>query len=187
MVADPIYFNTAAELESWFDEHADGSSKLIAGFMKKGSGHPSVTWPEAVDEALCVGWIDGVRHRIDDERYQIRFTPRKATSHWSAVNINRIPILQAQGRMTPAGLAAFEKRTAAKSMQASYEQATMPELSTAEQDQFRQNITAWACYQALPPGYLKRVVWWVVSAKQITTREKRLGELIQACEEGRRL
>ena len=181
------YFKTAAELKRWFDDHASDASELIVGFMKKGSGHPSVTWPEAVDEALCVGWIDGVRHRIDDERYKIRFTPRKPGSHWSAVNIKRIAVLQAEGRMTPAGLAAFEKRTEAKSMRAAYEQPDMPELSAAQLDQIRQNPAAWAYYQTLPPSYLKRVIWGIVSAKQPATRERRLALLIQACAEGKRL
>lgn len=187
MASEPIYFESPAALRRWFAEHASDASELIAGFMKKDSGHPSVTWPESVDEALCVGWIDGVRHRIDDERYKIRFTPRKASSHWSTVNIKRMAVLQAEGRMTPAGLAAFEKRTEAKSMKSSYEQAEMPELGAAELALLRQEPAAWAYFETLPPGYLKRVIWWVVSAKQTATRDKRLGVLIQACAEGRRL
>jgi uncharacterized protein YdeI (YjbR/CyaY-like superfamily) len=187
MPKDPIYFENPAALRRWFAGHASAAAELIAGFMKKDSGHASVTWPEAVDEALCVGWIDGVRHRIDDERYQIRFTPRKAGSHWSTVNIKRMAVLQAEGRMTPAGLAAFEKRTEAKSMKASYEQTEMPELAAVELELFRQDRAACAYFHTLPPGYLKRVIWWVVSAKQAATRDKRLGVLIQACAEGRRL
>ena len=187
MAGDPLYFDNPAALRQWFAEHAHHASELIVGFMKKGSGHPSISWPESVDEALCVGWIDGVRHRIDEERYKIRFTPRKAGSHWSAVNIERVAVLQAQGRMTPAGLAAFDKRTEAKSRKAAYEQETMPELSEAELQRLRKTPAAWAYFQGLPPGYLKRVVWWVVSAKQAATRDKRLGILIQACAEGKRL
>ena len=187
MASEPIYFESAAALQRWFHAHAAHAPELIAGFMKKGSGQPSVTWPEAVDEALCVGWIDGVRHRFDDERYKIRFTPRKAVSHWSAVNIKRIAVLQAEGRMTAAGLAAFEKRTEARSGKAAYEQATMPELRAAELGLLRHNPAAWTYFQTLPPSYLKRVIWHVVSAKQPATREKRLGLLIQACAEGRRL
>ena len=146
-----------------------------------------MTWPEAVDEALCVGWIDGVRHRIDEERYKIRFTPRKAGSHWSAVNIKRIAVLQAEGRMTAAGLAAFEKRTEARSMQASYEQAAMPELTAAEIDDIRQDGPAWTYFGSLPAGYLKRMIWWTVSARLPATRQKRLQLLIQACAQGKRL
>lgn len=187
MASESIYFESAAALQRWFHDHAAHASELIAGFMKKGSTQPSVTWPEAVDEALCVGWIDGVRHRIDDERYKIRFTPRKASSHWSAVNIKRIAVLQAEGRMTATGLAAFEKRTEARSGKAAYEQAAMPELNAAELGLLGKNPAAWACFQTLPPSYLKRVIWHVVSAKQPATREKRLSLLIQACAQGRRL
>ncbi len=187
MASEPVYFATPAELKRWFDAHAAQATQLIVGFMKKDSGHASITWPEAVDEALCVGWIDGVRHRIDDERYKIRFTPRKASSHWSAVNIKRMAVLQAEGRMTPAGLAAFERRTEAKSMKAAYEQTEMPELSAEELALFRHDALAWAYFETLPPGYLKRVIWWVVSAKQQTTRDKRLAVLIAACRDGKRL
>jgi uncharacterized protein YdeI (YjbR/CyaY-like superfamily) len=183
----PVFFDSAAALQRWFARHADTQPELIVGFMKVGSGQPSVTWPQAVDEALCVGWIDGVRRRIDEQRYQIRFTPRRALSHWSAVNIKRVAVLLAESRMTPAGLAAFDKRTEAKSMKASYEQPTMPELAAPERKQLRANAQAWAYFKTLPPGYLKRVIWWVVSAKQAATRVKRLGVLIQACAEGRRL
>jgi uncharacterized protein YdeI (YjbR/CyaY-like superfamily) len=187
MANEPVYFETPEAMRRWFVEHAATEQELIVGFMKKGSGRPSVTWPESVDEALCFGWIDGVRHRIDDERYKIRFTPRKAGSHWSAVNIKRVPILQAEGRMTAAGLAAFEKRTEAKSKQAAYEQDTVPELSADEQALFRQNAAAWEWFNKQPPGYRKQMLWRVVSAKQVATRVRRLGLLIQASAEGRRL
>ncbi len=187
MANEPVYFENPAALRRWFAEHAGHATELIVGFMKKDSGHPSITWPESVDEALCVGWIDGVRHRIDDERYKIRFTPRKVSSHWSAVNIERVAVLQAEGRMTLAGLAAFERRTEARSKKAAYEQENMPELSEADRQRLRQNPDAWKYYQTLPPGYLKRVVWWVVSAKQAATRDKRLGILIQACADGKRV
>ncbi len=187
MSAEPVYFENAAALARWFREHADAGGELIAGFMKKDSGHPSVSWPESVDEALCVGWIDGVRHRIDDERYKIRFTPRKASSHWSAVNIKRMAVLIAQGRVTAAGLAAFERRTEARSMKASYEQPTMPELTAGDIALFQQDAVAWSYFSTLPPGYLKRMVWWVVSAKQQSTHDKRLALLIAACREGKRL
>ena len=185
--AEPVYFENPAAMQRWFAANAASAGELIVGFMKKGTGSARVTWPEAVDEALCVGWIDGVRHRIDDERYKIRFTPRKAGSHWSAVNIKRIAVLQAEGRLTPAGLAAFEKRTEARSMQASYEQAAMPELTAEEEGDIRQNAPAWAYFAKLPPGYLKRMIWWIVSARQPATRQKRLQLLIQACAEGKRL
>ena len=187
MSNDPAFFESPALMQRWFEANAASAAELIVGFMKKGTGSPSVTWPEAVDEALCVGWIDGVRHRIDDDRYKIRFTPRKAGSHWSAVNIKRVAALQAEGRMMPAGMAAFEKRTEARSMQSSYEQAAMPELTAAEVDDIRQNAQAWAYFRSLPPGYLKRMIWWIVSARQMATRQKRLLLLIEACAQGKRL
>ncbi len=187
MPAQAMYFATPAALRETLNDIAATASELIVGFMKKGSGVASVTWPEAVDEALCVGWIDGVRHRIDDERYKIRFTPRRADSHWSVVNIKRVEVLQAEGRMTPAGLAAFALRKEAKSGMAAYEQGGMPELSAPQIEQFKQHSAAWEYFSTLPPGYLKKVVWWVVSAKQLPTQEKRLHLLKQACAEGRRL
>src|SRR5688572_17013681 len=122
VTTEPTYFESSAALKRWFSKNATTARELVVGFMKVGSGAASVAWPEAVDEALCVGWIDGVRHRIDDRRYRIRFTPRKAGSNWSAVNIKRATGLAAEGRMKPAGLAAFAQRTEAKSKTASYEQ-----------------------------------------------------------------
>jgi uncharacterized protein YdeI (YjbR/CyaY-like superfamily) len=187
MSSEPVYFATPAALQRWFEQHGAGAAELIVGFMKVGSGMPSVTWPQAVDEALCVGWIDGVRHRIDDQRYKIRFTPRKPSSHWSAVNIKRIAVLQAEGRLQAAGEAAFARRTEAKSVRAAYEQAEMPEFAAAEVARFKKDKKGWAYFDAVPPGYRKRMVWWVVSAKQPATREKRLGLLILACAQGVRL
>jgi uncharacterized protein YdeI (YjbR/CyaY-like superfamily) len=187
MVAEPKYFESATALRKWFIKNAATTDDLVVGFMKTNTGTPSVTWPEAVDEALCVGWIDGVRHRIDDERYKIRFTPRRLNSNWSAVNIKRATELEAAGRMKPAGLAAFARRAEAKSRTASYEQATLPELSHAEVMLFKQRPSAWAFYEALPPSYKKKMLWWTVSAKQASTRSKRLSRLIEACAQGRRL
>jgi hypothetical protein len=123
-----------------------------------------MTWPQAVDEALCFGWIDGVRRRVDDDRYQIRFTPRKPGSTWSAVNIDRFAELQKQGRVTPAGIAAFEQRTEKKSRTYSYEQAESPEFNPAETKEFKRNKPAWAFFEALPPSYRRKVVWWIRSA-----------------------
>lgn len=118
----PTFFATPAVFRAWFNKHAATSTELIVGFHKKGTGTPSITWPESVDEALCVGWIDGVQKRIDDDTYQIRFTPRKSTSNWSAINIARVTDLTDQGRMQPAGLAAFALRSEAKSVIYAYEQ-----------------------------------------------------------------
>lgn len=184
---EPRYFKNPAALRRWFAQHAGTATELVVGFMKVDSGSPSVTWPEAVDEALCVGRIDGVRHRIDDARYQIRFTPRRPGSNWSAVNLRRFEALQAAGRVTPAGAAAHAARTEARSRTASYEQETPPELDAAEVAQFKRPAGAWAFYEALPPSHRRRLTWWVVSAKRPATRQKRLATVIEACAQGKRL
>ncbi len=145
-----------------------------------------MTWPQAVDEALCHGWIDGVRTSIDADHYKIRFSPRKPGSNWSAVNIKRVPELEAEGRMTKAGLAAFALRTEANSRTGSYEQQEFPELSAAEVVAFRKNSLAWAYYEKLPPSYRRKVNWLIISAKQQATRTKRFNALVAACAEGRR-
>ncbi|MGB5133184.1 MAG: YdeI/OmpD-associated family protein [Steroidobacteraceae bacterium] len=159
----------------------------MVGFMKKGTGGPSVTWPEAVDEALCVGWIDGVRHRIDDERFKIRFTPRRRGSHWSNINIRRVSVLKAAGRMKAAGLAALAARKPSKSGRASYEQKTPVVLSPQDIKVFKRNAVAWNYYRTLPPGYKKMVNWWVISGKKAETRARRLAAVIGACAQERRL
>ncbi len=146
-----------------------------------------MTWPESVDEALCFGWIDGVRRGIDEHSYQIRFTPRKPNSIWSAVNIAKFEQLQADGRVTPAGAAAYARRQADKSMVYSYEQATIDELSQDEQRQFQQQKAAWSYFLSCPPGYQKTVRHWIVSAKKPETRSKRLLQLMEACAQGKRL
>lgn len=184
---DPTYFPTAAEFRAWLTQHAESSAALVVGFMKRGSGCPSITWPEAVDEALCVGWIDGVRHRIDDDRYKIRFTPRKRHSNWSSVNIERIAVLQAEGRLNTAGLAAFERRTEKRSRTASYEQPDSPSLSAEEVKRFKKNKRAWTFFEAQAPSYRTKAVWRVVSAKQLVTRERRLSLLIEASAAEKRL
>ncbi|MCY7388201.1 MAG: YdeI/OmpD-associated family protein [Burkholderiales bacterium] len=161
--------------------------ELIIGFHKKGTGTPSITWQASVDEALCAGWIDGVRKRIDDDTYQIRFTPRKSTSNWSAINIARVAELTSQGRMQPAGLAAFARRSEAKSGIYAYEQRDSAALSPDFEACFRKQKKAWAFFEAQPPGYRKLVTWRIISAKQEATRVKRFLELIEASKEGRRL
>jgi uncharacterized protein YdeI (YjbR/CyaY-like superfamily) len=184
---EPNFFANAAALRRWFARHAATTSELAVGFMKKGSGVASVTWPEAVDEALCVGWIDGVRHRIDDERYRIRFTPRRQGSHWSNINIRRIAVLKTAGRVKAAGLAAFAARKKSKSGRASYEQKKPTVLSPQDIRLFKRNTAAWKYYGTLPPGYKNMVNWWVMSARKAETRAKRLASLIDACAQKRRL
>ena len=183
----PTFFKTPSDFRSWLQKHASSEHELVVGFYKKDSGRPSITWPESVDEALCAGWIDGVRKSIDEVSYQIRFTPRKATSIWSAINIKRVEVLTAEGRMTPAGLAAFGKRSEAKSRTYAYEQTTEATLSPAAEKQFRANPSAWDFFITQPLGYRKRFIWWIVSAKQDATRDKRLAQLIEASHQGTRL
>jgi len=183
----PTFFADAQAFRAWLAEHADKASELLVGFHKVGSGQPSMSWPESVDEALCVGWIDGVRRRIDDQSYSIRFTPRKANSIWSAVNIAKFEQLQAEGRMQPAGAAAFARRSEARSAVYSFEQATTAELSSGELQSFQSDPAAWAYFESTPPSYRKTVLHWVTTAKKAETRAERFAKLVSACAEGRRL
>jgi uncharacterized protein YdeI (YjbR/CyaY-like superfamily) len=187
MKSEPIYFATAAQFRKWLETNADTAAELAVGFHKRSTGKPSLTWPQAVDEALCFGWIDGVRRRVNDERYQIRFTPRKQGSTWSAVNIGRFVALQAEGRITAAGVAAFERRSEKKSKTYSYEQAASSELSADETKAFKRQKKAWEFFKGLAPSYRKKLIWWIVSAKQAATRETRFAKVLEACAEGRKL
>lgn len=182
---NPAFFATPSEFRAWLEEHHDQVRELWVGFYKKGSGKPSISWPEAVDEALCFGWIDGVRKGIDDARYTIRFTPRKPRSIWSAVNIARVAELTRLGRMHPAGLLAFERREAERSGIYAYEQKDVPELDPSSEEQFRANGKAWDFFQAQASWYRRTAAWWVVSAKKEETRRKRLAALIADSEQGR--
>jgi uncharacterized protein YdeI (YjbR/CyaY-like superfamily) len=186
MAAAPTFFKDATAWRSWLGKHAATESELVVGFVKTHTGRASMTWPQSVDEALCFGWIDGVRTSIDENHYKIRFSPRKADSRWSAVNIKRVPELQAEGRMTKAGMDVFAMRQESKSRVASYEQKEFPELSHAEILQFKKHREAWAFYVALPPSYRRKVNWLIISAKKDETRAKRLKALVTACAEGRR-
>jgi len=182
----PTFFASPAEFRRWLEEHHDTAGELIVGFYKAGSGQASLTWPESVDEALCFGWIDGVRKRIDDASYQIRFSPRRAGSVWSAVNIASAQRLIAAGRMTPAGLAAFDARKENKSGIYSYEQRRA-ELEEPYNTLLQQNEAAWNFFQSQPPSYRKGVSWFILSAKQEATRMKRLEKLIAYSAKGERL
>jgi len=186
-VSEPAFFATPAELGAWLGEHHATASELWVGFHKKGSGRPSVTWPEAVDEALCVGWIDGVRKRIDEHSYEIRFTPRKPSSTWSAVNIARVAELTALGRMRRAGLEAFARRTESKSGIYAYEQKDPAALEATDEERFRADPRAWEFFEAQAPWYRQAAIWRVVSAKRAPARERRLAELIEDSAQGRRI
>src|SRR5437667_4394715 len=174
-----VFFATPADYRSWLEDHHDKSAELWVGFYKISSGKPSMTWPEAVDEALCFGWIDGQRRGIDRMSYTIRFTPRKPGGIWSSVNIKRIKELTARGLMRPAGIRAFEARNPEKSGIYSYEQRKAAEFDAADERRFRANKKAWGFFQKQPPSYRKAAIWWVVSAKKEETRVKRMSELIR--------
>lgn len=181
---DATFFATSAEFRAWLEAYHETARELLVGFHKKGSGLPSITWPEAVDQALCFGWIDGVRRSLGETSYMIRFTPRKPGSNWSAVNIKRIEELTAQGHMRPAGIAAYERRTAAKSGVYAYEQRGNAALDAEQERLFRANAPAWTYFQARPASYRKLAIWWVVSAKREETRRSRLATLIRCSEQG---
>ncbi len=184
---EPLYFENAAALRRWFSKNAGTETVLVVGFMKKDTGVASISWPESVDEALCVGWIDGVRNRIDGQRYKIRFTPRRSGSHWSNINIRRVGVLKAAGRMKAPGLKAFGARTKSRSGRAAYEQRTKAKLSPQDLKVFRQSTSAWKFYNALPPGYRQTITWWIISARKPETHDQRLRKLIGACAKGHRL
>jgi uncharacterized protein YdeI (YjbR/CyaY-like superfamily) len=180
----PRFFATPEAFRAWLELHHASAPELLVGFHKTKTGKPSLTWPQSVDEALCFGWIDGVRKSLGETSYTIRFTPRKLTSHWSAVNLKRVKELIAQKRMRPAGLAAWEKRVEGKSGQYSYEQRHAIELTAEALAQLRANQAAWSYFQAQAPSYLVAVRHWVMSAKREETRAKRLEILIGCCAAG---
>ncbi|WP_079913679.1 YdeI family protein [Paenibacillus sp. 32352] len=181
---EPVFFASPAEFRAWLEENHDKAQSLQVGFYKKGSGKPSMTWPESVDEALCFGWIDGVRKGIDDVSYTIRFTPRKRGSIWSAVNVQKVEELTKLGKMRPEGLRAFAERKEEQTAVYAYEQEKDAELGEAYEALFRANKKAWDYFQAQSPSYQKTAVHWVVSAKKEETRLKRLHELINDSEQG---
>jgi len=182
----PLYFASPAHWRQWLEEHHADAPELLVGFYKVGSGRPSITWPESVDQALCFGWIDGVRRSIDGERYVIRFTPRRQGSAWSAVNIGRVKALARAGLMHPAGLTAAKARTSSKSAIYAYEQerkrATLGPRYTA---MLKANPEAWKFFRSRPPWYRRTTSWWVTSAKQEATRLRRLNALITDSANGR--
>ena len=185
--ARPTFFPTPAAFRRWLEAHHASAQELWVGFYKKDSGRPSITWPESVDEALCFGWIDGIRKKLDEERYVIRFTPRQSRSGWSTVNTRRINELIKEGRVRPAGLKAFEARDEEKSGVYSFEQRTEAKLDRAAEERFRRNKEAWRFFQSQPPGYRRLTTWWVVSAKREETRARRLEVLIADSAAGRRI
>jgi uncharacterized protein YdeI (YjbR/CyaY-like superfamily) len=184
----PTFFPTPAAFRKWLEKNHDKVPELLVGFYKKRSGKPSITWPESVDEALCFGWIDGIRRTIDDESYSIRFTPRRQRSIWSAVNLKRMAELTKLGRVHPAGLRVFEARDPKRSYAYSFEQRTEGQkLAPEYQAKLEANKNAWAFFEAQPPYYQRTTSWWVMSAKKEETRLNRLATLIDDSARGRRI
>jgi uncharacterized protein YdeI (YjbR/CyaY-like superfamily) len=181
----PTYFATEAEFRSWLKANHETAPELLVGFWKKSSGKPSVDWPQARDQALCFGWIDGVRRSLGDEAYTIRFTPRRKGSIWSKVNVARYEALTEAGQMTPAGVRAYEENKH-KSGLYSYENE-QKELTAAAQKMFRKNKSALADWEKRPPGYRKVVLHWITSAKRDETRAKRLATLIDCSAKGEKI
>jgi uncharacterized protein YdeI (YjbR/CyaY-like superfamily) len=185
-MSDVTFFDSSADFRTWLEAHHDQVQELWVGFYKKNSGKAGITYLEAVDEALCFGWIDGIKKRVDDDSYTNRFTPRKARSNWSEVNIQRVGELAQLGRMHPAGLKAFDARDQEKTQLYSYEARNRP-LDEMYEKSFRANKKAWDFFIAQAPSYQKVAGWWVMSAKREETRLKRLTTLIEDSENRRRL
>ena len=183
----PKFFATPELFRAWLDAHHEHETECLVGFYKKESGRPSITWPESVDEALSFGWIDGKRQRIDEVSYTIRFTPRKASSNWSAVNVKRMAVLIAEGRVRPRGMAAFEKRAAEKTGIYSYENRKSAKLDPEAEREFRRNTKAWAYFESEAPSYRQVAIWWVITAKRDETRRSRLATLIADSARGLRI
>jgi uncharacterized protein YdeI (YjbR/CyaY-like superfamily) len=172
------FFASPAHFRRWLERNHQRKAELLVGYYKKSTGRPSVTWAESVDEALCFGWIDGIRRAVDEESYAIRFTPRRKTSVWSAVNICNVQRLIEAGRMQALGLAAFAARQEHRSEIYSYEERPR-ELPQSLAKIFRKNKIAWKFFWDQPPGYRRRMIWWVISARTALTRQKRLAQLIK--------
>jgi uncharacterized protein YdeI (YjbR/CyaY-like superfamily) len=181
----PRFFATAARFRAWLAKNAAKATHLVVGFHTVGSGKPCMTWPQSVDEALAVGWIDGLRKRIDGTSYQIRFGPRRAGSIWSDINIRKAEALIEQGRMTPAGMQAFERRIEQRSRIYSYERPL--EMPAELLAQFQRNRRAWRFFESCPPSYRRQLAHWVAAAKRPETRERRLAKLVESCAAGHRL
>jgi uncharacterized protein YdeI (YjbR/CyaY-like superfamily) len=185
--AKPTFFETPAAFRAWLEKHHETAEELLVGFRRVGSGRPSITWPQSVDEALCFGWIDGVRRTLDADSYTIRFTPRRSTSTWSAINIAKVAELRARGLMKAAGLAAFDARSAHKSKTYSYEQTRVATLAPAHEKEFQSHKKAWEFFKTQAPSYQKRVVHWISTAKKEEVRAERLARAIAASKKAKRL
>jgi uncharacterized protein YdeI (YjbR/CyaY-like superfamily) len=174
----PRFFATPAAFRAWLQENHATARELLVGFHKTASGRPSITWPQSVDQALCFGWIDGVRRSLGPDSYTIRFSPRRPRSIWSTINTRRFTALQKEGLAAPAGLTAFQKRDPKRTALYSFEQRKESKLSPTQQKAFQANPKAWEFFQSRPPWYRRTATFWVVSAKREETRERRLRTLI---------
>jgi uncharacterized protein YdeI (YjbR/CyaY-like superfamily) len=181
------YFKTQAEFRAWLVEHHATATELGVVLHRKSSAEPSMTWSEAVDQALCFGWIDSIARRLDDTRRVQRFTPRKPKSNWSAVNIKKVEELTAQGLMMPAGLAAFARREEARSAIYSYENRHLAALDPEREALFRAHVRAWEFFARQAQSYRQTSIYWVMNARREETRSGRLAKLISVSGEGRRL
>ena len=180
------FFKTQKDFRKWLEKNHNKSRELWVGYYKKSSGRPSVDWPQSVDEALCFGWIDGLRKSIDGESYKIRFTQRKPGSIWSAVNLKRAKELIELGLMQPSGLEAFNKKDDKKINRYSFERENV-KLDKEYEKKFKLKKKSWEFFQSMPPSYKKTTIWWVMSAKQAETRLKRLNILIECSEDGEKI
>jgi uncharacterized protein YdeI (YjbR/CyaY-like superfamily) len=182
---EPIYFESPEALRAWFEANHETADELWIGYHKKATGRPSVSWSETVDEALCFGWIDGVRYSVDAERFKQRLTPRRNGSNWSAINVAKVERMTAEGRMRPAGLAAFARRTEARTGVYSYEQRHAARLTDEELARFQADVAAWQWFQSRPASYRTAAVWWVASPKRPETRDRRFRSLVEESAAGR--
>lgn len=186
MADNVLFFETPGDFREWLEENHDKKDVQWIGYYKVATGKPSMKWEESVREALCFGWIDGLRKSIDNESYKIRFTPRRPNSHWSDKNIQMVEELIAERKMKEPGLKKFKNRTEKNSKRASYEQESV-KLKEEYEKQIRQNKKAWTFFEELAPGYTKISVNWVMSAKREDTRQRRLKILIESCEKGEKI
>jgi uncharacterized protein YdeI (YjbR/CyaY-like superfamily) len=184
---EPIFFDSPQAFYDWLDEHHESETEVYVGYWKTRTGKATLTWSEAVDQALCFGWIDGRRNGIDDERHMQRFTPRKPTSNWSNINVEKMKKLIEAGLVKPAGLAAFERRRADRTGIYSFERKEEATLEPEQEELFKANAAAWEFFQAQAPSYRRTAIHLVVSAKKPETRERRLNQLIEDSAAGRRL
>lgn len=181
------HFDSPATLRAWLEAHHASQDELWVGYWKKATGRPSITWEESVDEAICFGWIDGIRRRVDDEAYTIRFTPRRTGSVWSQRNLDRYRHLEEEGRVAAAGRQAFEAGTPAEEPREASTKEAAPALPKDYLARLKASDAAWADWQARPPGYRRQVAGWIMSAKRESTRERRLEALIQDSAAGRKI